>query len=111
MDYKKYAICGFDCSSCPLYKASINNDIDEIKRNLMIGPNIDVTVESHGCKGCRTNTNCQCAKMCYMRECAHKKEIESCAFCKEYPCDYVSSFISEESKKVLDELHEEFKNR
>jgi len=53
--------CGIVCSFCPLYRGEY---------------------EEKKCSGCKTIEECK------ILECAKKKRIKYCFYCKEFPCDF-----------------------
>lgn len=102
------SVCEMDCNSCPLYIASINNDLNGIRKILRINDDIEVTIEKNGCLGCHSKINHQILNGCYMRECAYKQNIDSCGKCQNYPCDYLN-ILSKNTKERLDKINQEFK--
>ena len=104
---KDIAYCGYNCKNCPIFLATKNNDCLELRRINYLGPNVECTIENHGCKGCKSDSNNQMCKTCYMKKCATDKKINNCGECMEYPCDYTASFLSVETKIILDEIHKE----
>lgn len=63
--------CGFDCSKCPIYIATVNNDF-ELKKEIVKKYNTSdnpLTIEDINCLGC-TNTEIL-YKYCY--ECTIRK--------------------------------------
>jgi len=90
------AYCGLKCDTCPIHLATL--EPDRLQRQTMresiaklcstqYGMNIqpeDIT----DCDGCRANSGrlfSGCLS-CEIRECAIRKNIESCAFCSDYAC-------------------------
>lgn len=63
------------------------------------------------CEGCKTGKvhSYFCDSMCNIRKCAISKNIESCAFCKEYLCKILSEFIKDipESVENLNKLRQQ----
>ncbi|MGD1118276.1 MAG: DUF3795 domain-containing protein [Dehalococcoidales bacterium] len=87
------AVCGFDCSNCPAYKATQSNDEAERKR---VAEKWDKatgtkhTVEDILCDGCRAGGRIvtYCAT-CNIRTCAQNKGYLTCVHCPECPCDKI----------------------
>ena len=79
------AVCGFDCSECPAYKAAHSHD-EELKKQVAekwsktIGKK--VTFEDILCDGCRAGGRlvAYCA-VCNIRTCAVNKGYPTCAHC------------------------------
>lgn len=57
----------------------------------------DFKKEDINCEGCKIGKVriYFCDSMCNIRKCEILKNIESCAFCKEYPCKMLSEFIKD----------------
>ncbi len=110
------AYCGLSCRTCPIYLAS--REIDEIKKNNLIGSIIRECKEHYGieynpedisdCDGCKSSSGrifSGCTN-CNIRICAIQKKIRSCAFCGDYACEELNELfkVSPESKKYLDSI-------
>jgi hypothetical protein len=108
--------CGLICRTCPIYLASVETDV-KIKEK-MIRDIIEACKLHYGteykyeeindCDGCKSGSGrlffgC---KDCRIRECVNKKEIDNCAYCKEYPCSKLLNFfkLDEEAKTRLEEI-------
>ena len=91
------AFCGLTCDSCPIHLATLEEDKSlqftmresiakqcSIKYGMILQPG-----EINDCDGCRSDT----ARLfsgcwnCEIRKCASQKNIENCAFCKQYACE------------------------
>lgn len=87
----KLACCGDDCSFCPRYIATLNQDEHKLREIAVLWQkigwreNIDPP-ETLACYGCETfNRPCEYC----VRECCMEKSIENCGKCKSYPCDRI----------------------
>lgn len=105
------AYCGIRCNECPVYKATIKNDVTEKERiseswSTEKYPLKPADVECYGCSNTDKKVISFC-KGCDIRECGIYKNVENCGFCTEYPCDKLSKVFkkSPESKMILDEIH------
>jgi hypothetical protein len=91
------AYCGLSCDNCPLYLATVEKD-EFIKITMRqsiaeecskyYGLNLQPD-EINDCDGCRSESErifSGCLN-CEIRKCAILKNIESCAFCKDYACE------------------------
>ncbi len=81
------AACGNDCTHCPRFIASANNDADELMAvaGLWYRCGFRATVvsaEEIKCYGCKTSPSCRYE----IRECVNDHQIENCGQCKDYPC-------------------------
>lgn len=102
MDKTHLAYCGYDCTNCPVYKATKENDLEELKRVLFAPHNKEHSIESLGCYGCLDpkSKNHMCSN-CYIKTCATNKNIKNCAYCDEFPCNYLRNYISPKTMEVL----------
>lgn len=100
----KYSICGYDCKKCPIYVATISNNLDAIRKHLFLGPNVNVTLDEYGCFGCLSDKskNMMC-KSCMIRSCANENKLNSCSDCQKFPCAYLN-VISPESMENLKKI-------
>lgn len=59
-----------------------------------------------GCDGCRTEGNglSSWCKQCEIRACARERKLENCAYCPDYTCGKLESFLAKakEAKARLD---------
>jgi hypothetical protein len=93
------AFCGLKCDTCPIFLATreTNN-----KRRFEMRASIAKFCSEHygmlmqseeitDCDGCRGGSGKLFSKCreCRIRECAERRNIESCAFCTNYACDYL----------------------
>ena len=83
--------CGVECSKCPAYIATINND-DSLRRQYAAEQTksygIEITPEEINCVGCCADGEhtCYCG-MCEIRDCCRKRGLVTCAECPEYACN------------------------
>ncbi len=104
MPEKQFAYCGYDCKKCPVHQATINNDLEQL-RKILFNNNSNETVETLGCKGCTENNNINkmCAS-CQIRKCALDKKMISCGLCDNFPCDKLI-YISDETMENLKNIY------
>lgn len=85
---KQIACCGFDCATCEVRIATVNDDnalraslADEWK---VLYNSDDITPEMINCAGCRGTgaLNMRC-KFCEIRKCAMFRSFPTCAECDE----------------------------
>jgi len=103
--------CGYDCTNCPIYKATIEKDIEALKKIYFIGPGKECSIETHGCKGCKSDLQNHMCSVCYIKKCNLEKKIDNCAYCDEYPCQYLKNYISVPTRETLDKLNKELKEK
>ena len=108
---KIIAFCGLDCSVCPAYVATINNDDAaraKIAEEWGKSFNVQMKVEDVNCDGClsRDVRHIGYCAMCEIRKCGIGREVDNCAHCPDYSCDKVSVFHSQaaSAKETLDEI-------
>lgn len=107
------AFCGIDCEKCPAYIAFKTNDDklrEETAKQWSEMFKYNFKKEDINCEGCSKGKIhvYYCDSMCNIRKCAISKNIESCAFCSEYPCQMLSDFIKDipEAKENLNKLRQ-----
>ncbi len=105
------AFCGLNCTKCPSYIATQNDDDSaRAATAAMYAKNygLDLKPEEINCDGCH-NTNgrllgyCQA---CEIRKCGSQKGLENCLVCDESPCDKLNEFhkFSPTAKEVFNTL-------
>ena len=102
----KYVLgyCGVECSKCPAYIATINND-NELRRRYATEQSefygIEILSERINCVGClEDGEHLGYCSMCEIRRCCRDRGLETCAECDEYVC--------EELEKVYTVMNEVF---
>lgn len=87
---EKYAPCGIDCSYCPVYIATQNNDVGARQKLAdeyfsQSGETVDPQVVS--CNGCLgEGTPLHYCSICEIRACARDRGLQTCAECADFPC-------------------------
>ncbi len=106
---KKIAYCGLNCSECPAYVATIEDDHEKRKdlAEKWSTENFPLEPEDINCEGCTKKTDIMsfCGN-CDVRECASERGVENCAHCSEYPCDKLDKIFNMDpgAKERLDEM-------
>jgi predicted RNA-binding Zn-ribbon protein involved in translation (DUF1610 family) len=91
--------CGLYCGVCGIYQATINKD-DVLRQKFAKA--YGVTFEELACLGCLSNNIFKYCKICEIKACTAKREIEGCYQCSEFPCGKVEAFpVSEGKKNIL----------
>jgi hypothetical protein len=84
------AYCGLDCAGCEAYIATRNEDYEALMGLA------EKWGESHGayyrpqdieCGGCQSDRLNEYCNGCGVRECGLSHGFETCADCRDYPCD------------------------
>lgn len=110
------AYCGLDCSKCPIYVAT--REKSRARRLEMRIAIAKICTEHYGmlvppeeindCDGCRSASGrifSRCAN-CAVRNCAGRKNIESCAVCRDWVCDNLLDMFMHDpcARKRLEDL-------
>ena len=85
------AYCGFDCGRCPVYRATVDNDV-QLKKELIkkySTPERQLTEADISCLGCKAEKrylHAYCEE-CAIRRCAVEHGCcYNCGECESYPC-------------------------
>ena len=99
--------CGFDCSLCPLYQASHEQDT-----NLRTKIEEKYNLKKHmNCDGCLSDNCAEICSMCNIKKCCSFKDIENCGWCDDlFECNKIKIILdtNEESKKYLIEENKKY---
>jgi hypothetical protein len=105
------AYCGLDCSRCPTYRATQNDDdIARAKTAALYAEKFGLVFqpEEINCDGCRTSAGRQLGycRVCEIRGCCLAKGLEHCVVCDQQPCDKLIKFheFSPEAKASFEAL-------
>jgi hypothetical protein len=103
--------CGIDCSACPAYIAKKTDDLELRKKTAIEWTamfSADFSPEDINCDGCiRLGQHINyCSNLCEIRKCAMDKNVENCAYCREYACAKLQEFLNQvpDAAKRLDEI-------
>lgn len=86
MDTNHVARCGFDCSECPAYRATMAKNaaaLEEVARRWGIERAEDLVC--HGCRAVGQKRFSYCQE-CAIATCADSPKSLTCAHCSSYPC-------------------------
>ncbi len=108
---KVIAFCGLDCSVCPGYIATKNDDNEaraKIAEQWSKEFKSDIKPEDVNCDGCTNMAGRHigyCAQ-CGVRKCASAKGVTTCAQCTDYACETLEAFfkMAPQAKANLDEI-------
>jgi hypothetical protein len=89
-----YSKCGINCSRCPSYRENLRTDEDRQRCSEGWARYLDFRLSPGKlrlCDGCQTpdDLNPVRYQSCYVRRCAVRNGIETCAHCSAYPCEDV----------------------
>jgi len=115
------AYCGLSCDRCPIHLATLEKDKSQqrfMRESIAeqcrksYGMNLDPD-DITACDGCsarygRLFSGCL---NCLIRQCAIRKNIESCAICYEYICEHLETHFSSdpEARDRLEEIRRSLK--
>ena len=96
---KMVGICGIVCTDCPAYIATITDDKKlrkEVAKAWSKEFSIDIHPREIHCEGCATKEGkvINHCTVCEIRKCGFEKKVLNCAYCDQYMCEKLSSFIS-----------------
>ena len=92
------AYCGLDCTKCGAFIATANNDDvmrAKVAEEWSKAYNVDINPEYINCTGCRsTGVKVHyCESMCEVRKCASARSLDTCAQCRNIPCNALSEIF------------------
>ena len=96
---KMIAYCGLNCEKCDAYLATLHDDqaLREKTAKLWSELNhVEILPEHINCQGCRVDgmKTVFCDQLCGIRQCALKKDVETCGGCQDWEnCETVSMVI------------------
>jgi hypothetical protein len=99
-ELKHIAYCGLDCTKCPVYIATKEND-DEKRRETAAVWNrkfrLDLKPEDINCGGCLVDS-CLTERAggehtCLVHMCGREKGVINCAYCVDYVCGNLDQFF------------------
>ena len=81
--------CGFDCSRCRTFYATVNDDDEarEMIRGLYAEMGHTVEKGELNCFGCRSDEMMPLCSGCPYLKCGRERGLERCGECNEYPCE------------------------
>ncbi len=108
---KLLGVCGVDCSTCPAYIATMNDD-NELRSKTAIewsqGYSVNLKPENIHCVGCVATEGVHFAHCneCDVRLCGLDKNLTSCGNCDDYPCDMLDKIfqVDPSAKGRLDDV-------
>ena len=110
MSSKLIAYCGLDCATCPAFIATQENDLlklTSLASEWFDGSTDHAIILCDGCKPNRPDARIMkwCSE-CPVRICVMERNLDSCAFCSDYPCERLNNVFenAEQAKTTLDQL-------
>ena len=97
---KLIAHCGLDCEKCEARIATLNNDDalrERVAKKWSELNGVEITPSMINCLGCRMDgvKTPYCEAMCPIRQCALRKQVETCASCAEMAtCSKLAPILS-----------------
>jgi hypothetical protein len=102
------ANCGINCKKCGAYIATQTNSEENLRKVAKEWGAYfkkDIPPESIACDGCLTEGRKSffCTDICEIRVCCTEKEIDNCAFCKDFSCSKLEEIfkIAPDAEKNL----------
>jgi hypothetical protein len=93
---KLIAACGIDCTECDARKATLANDNEmrtTVAEKWSKEYDANLIAENINCMGCmEPGVHFNHCNECDYRACVRSKGLTSCAQCKDYPCELISTF-------------------
>ena len=97
------AYCGLNCNECPVYLASIVNNVAaqiQLAREYSTDT-CKFSKEDMYCLGCHSDTvSPKMCGDCQIRICGMKKSYGSCAECDEFPCSTLRENLDDSSDNM-----------
>lgn len=89
------APCGLPCFECYLFLARFDQEMAET-----IAAVFNMSAEDIKCKGCRGEggSPVHLAMPCRVYHCIEKTEMETCAECNDFPCEYLHPYRDQAEK-------------
>ncbi len=93
------AYCGLDCETCEARIATVNDDETLRRKVAKLWSDLNgvsITPDMIHCTGCRVDgvKTPYCASLCPIRQCALKKQVETCGDCPEMEtCEKVGMIL------------------
>jgi hypothetical protein len=108
-DYIAY--CGLDCEGCEARLATVNNDAtlrQKVAKEWSELNGVEITPEMINCVGCRIDgiKTPYCESLCPIRQCALKRNLETCGSCCEMDSCEKLGMIVKNNPDVLRNLKE-----
>lgn len=103
------AYCGLNCETCEARIATINDDQllrEKVAKEWSELNGTEITPDMINCTGCRIEgvKTPYCDSICPIRQCAMKKEVETCGSCKKMnTCEKLAT-ITSNNKETLENL-------
>ncbi|MCJ7701103.1 MAG: DUF3795 domain-containing protein [Anaerolineales bacterium] len=101
------AYCGLECSTCPAYVATQDNDIAKLTDLAQEWFGGEIEPSQILCDGCNAGGRLMhwCSE-CSIRACASERGEENCAHCDDYGCEKLQKVFEQsvEAKANLDRI-------
>lgn len=108
---KMIAYCGLECTRCPAFLATQNDDDTARAKTAALYAKtygFNLKPEEINCDGCLPEEGRKLAycATCRIRTCCRDKGLDHCGRCEEQPCERLRQFhaFSPEAKKIFDAL-------
>jgi hypothetical protein len=90
------APCGDVCSECPRYKATLEQDVEQLQYLAALWFKVGfrdriVPADEMKCEGCHPGKTCSFQ----INNCTHREGRKTCGECDFYPCDKISAVFKQ----------------
>lgn len=107
---KWIAICGLNCEACDARIATVNNDNTLREKTAKLWSEMngaEITADMINCLGCRMDgvKTPFCENLCPIRQCALKRDVDTCADCTEMETCGILATVTENNAGALRKLH------
>ena len=95
---KMISYCGLNCTECPAFLATQNDDDDIRKKTAEQWSkqyNCEMKPEDINCDGCVSASDRHIGhwEECEMRKCGQEKNVKNCAYCDDFACEKLNEFF------------------
>lgn len=100
------AYCGLYCEQCSFKVAYDTQDMKHLEHYPKSDEWSQKVLRECNCDGCKSD-NCLCGD-CTMQPCAVGKNLDTCADCDSFPCEYIDEFANDgipHHKEAIENLH------
>lgn len=89
--------CGIDCTSCRLYIATLNEDLDDkviISKDWHRLFGWPLNPQHMNCLGCKSSVVFESCSNCGIKACAQQLQLDVCTSCVRNPCEKIHGLKS-----------------
>lgn len=104
------AYCGLDCTTCPVYRATLANDDKMREEAARLWTELfkhELKPEQMNCTGCKSDgKRFFFCRICGVMKCAIERGLDNCAVCPDFSCEKIEGLMQMDPnvKKALEEI-------